>query len=103
MESNLKVLIAKKNITIERLSKEINVSKVTLYRLANGKLKKPKYETLKKVSDFFSISVEELLKKETIWIQKNLSSIQLPTRLLKRFKDKYLTKILSYIIPQERT
>ena len=70
MESNLKVLIAKKNITIERLSKEINVSKVTLYRLANGKLKKPKYETLKKVSDFFSISVEELLKKETIWIQK---------------------------------
>lgn len=35
--------------------------------------------------------------------QKNLSSIQLPTRLLKRFKDKYLTKILSYIIPQERT
>ena len=34
---------------------------------------------------------------------KNLSSVQLPTRLLKRFKDKYLTKILSYIIPQERT
>lgn len=66
METNLKVLVAKKNITIGRLSKEINVSRVTLYRLANGKLMKPKYETLKKVSDFFSISVEELLKKETI-------------------------------------
>ena len=48
MEINLKVLVAKKNISIYNLSKEINVSTVTLYRLANGQLVKPKYETLKK-------------------------------------------------------
>lgn len=66
METNLKVLIAKKNITIEKLSEEINVSRVTLYRLSNGKLKNPKYETLKKVSSYFGISTDELLKKETI-------------------------------------
>lgn len=66
METNLKVLIAKKNISISSLSKEINVSTVTLYRLANGQLIKPKYETLKKVSDFFNITIDELLKKETI-------------------------------------
>ena len=64
METNLKVLIAKKSIS--NLSKEINVSTVTLYRLANGQLIKPKYETLKKVSDFFNITIDELLKKETI-------------------------------------
>lgn len=66
MDTNLKVLIAKKNITIENLSKEINISKVTLYKLANGKIDNPKYETLKKVSNFFNITVEELLKKESI-------------------------------------
>lgn len=66
METNLKVLVAKKNISIYNLSKEINVSTVTLYRLANGQLVKPKYETLKKVSDFFNVSIDELLKKETI-------------------------------------
>ena len=66
METNLKVLIAKKNITIEKLSEEINVSRVTLYRLSNGKLKNPKYETLKKVSSYFGIFTDELLKKETI-------------------------------------
>ena len=66
METNLKVLIAKKNISISSLSKEINVSTVTLYRLANGQLIKPKYETLNKVSDFFNITIDELLKKETI-------------------------------------
>lgn len=52
METNLKVLIAKKNISISNLSKEINVSTVTLYRLANGQLIKPKYETLKKFQIF---------------------------------------------------
>jgi DNA-binding helix-turn-helix protein len=66
METNLKVLVAKKNISIYNLSKEINVSTVTLYRLANGQLVKPKYETLKKVSDYFNITIDELLKKETI-------------------------------------
>lgn len=66
METNLKVLVAKKNISIYNLSKEINVSAVTLYRLANGQLLKPKYETLKKVSDYFNITIDELLKKETI-------------------------------------
>jgi hypothetical protein len=66
METNLKVLIAKKNISIGELSKEINISSVTLYKLANGKLTKPKYETLKKVSDYFNITVDDLLKKETI-------------------------------------
>jgi DNA-binding helix-turn-helix protein len=66
METNLKVLVAKKNITIEKLSEEINVSRVTLYRLSNGKLKNPKYETLKKVSSYFGIPTDELLKKETI-------------------------------------
>ena len=66
METNLKVLVVKKNITIEELSKEINISKVTLYKLANGKLLNPKYETLKKVSDFFNVSVDDVLKKETI-------------------------------------
>ena len=66
METNLKVLVAKKNISIYNLSKEINVSTVTLYRLSNGQLVKPKYETLKKVSDYFNITVDELLKKETI-------------------------------------
>lgn len=66
METNLKVLVVKKNITIEELSKEINISKVTLYKLANGKLSNPKYETLKKVSDFFNVSVDDFLKKETI-------------------------------------
>lgn len=66
METNLKVLIAKKNISIGELSKKINISSVTLYKLANGKLTKPKYETLKKVSDYFNITVDDLLKKETI-------------------------------------
>lgn len=78
METNLKVLVAKKNISIYNLSKEINVSTVTLYRLANGQLVKPKYETLKKVSDYFNITIDELLKKETI--KKNLSSIQRPNQ-----------------------
>ena len=61
METKLKVLKAKKNISMGELSKKINISSVTLYKLANGKLTKPKYESFKKVSDYFNIKVVDLL------------------------------------------
>lgn len=43
-----------------RLSQDAKVSLPTIYRLKNNKLKKPQYDTLKRIADCLGKQVEEI-------------------------------------------
>lgn len=59
--SMLKKLRKQAHITIDELSKETGVGKSTISDIETGKAKSPKTTTLKKLADYFNVSMDYIL------------------------------------------
>lgn len=59
--SKLKKLRKQSHITIDELSKETGVGKSTISDIETGKAKSPKTTTLKKLADYFNVSMDYIL------------------------------------------
>lgn len=60
---NIKSLCAKRRISLSLLETETRLGKNTIYRWAKAY---PSADKLKKVADYFGVTVDELLKEETV-------------------------------------
>lgn len=60
---NLKNLRKEKNITQEKVAKDLNVGRASYNRYELG-LTEPDIETLKKMADYFHVSVDEVIGHE---------------------------------------
>lgn len=62
MKSNLKVLMAKKDITQEELSSILGLHRTFISKLINGKVKEVRITNLVKLSEFFdNCPIQELM------------------------------------------
>lgn len=64
MKNNLRVILAKKKMTIAELSDISNVSKPTLSGLYGERTNNPNAETLLKIAKALNISLDELIPTE---------------------------------------
>ena len=62
----LKTLIIKKEIRMSDLAKATGLPQANIHRLIYGKTKKAKPNTLKRIADYFNISVGQLIGEEPI-------------------------------------
>ena len=62
---NVKRLRQEKQLSRDKLGKEINITARCIEYIESRKNKNPTLNTLKKLSDFFEISIDELLNCET--------------------------------------
>jgi transcriptional regulator with XRE-family HTH domain len=60
----LRVLRARKGITVREAARRAGVDRHTLRRLETGVSKQPGYPTLKKIADFYGLTVPELMEEE---------------------------------------
>lgn len=68
LSSNLKKLIAIRDITVSQLAKELGEPQPTIFRIVYGKTQRPKSKIIKKMAAFFNTSTEELVgDKEIEW------------------------------------
>lgn len=58
--SNLRALIARKNISENRLAMETGVPQPTIHRVISGKSSDPRDGTLRPLADFFGVTVEQM-------------------------------------------
>lgn len=61
MYQRLRALIEKKQITIYKLCKEVNISKSTIYAWRNGDYT-PKVDKLQKIADYFGVPLDYFYK-----------------------------------------
>ncbi|MDL2310981.1 helix-turn-helix domain-containing protein [Peptostreptococcaceae bacterium OttesenSCG-928-C18] len=64
LHDRLKQLRNKKNLTQKDLAKELNITKAAISNYERGR-RKPEYETLKKISDFFGVDIDYLYGQTT--------------------------------------
>lgn len=57
---NLRKLRKEKNISMKKLGEDINVAESTISLYETGK-REPDYETLKKIAEYFDVSIDYLL------------------------------------------
>lgn len=81
-EKQLKMALINKSLTQQDLAKELNVSQAMITMWANGK-RKPKFETIKKISDYVGVPVSYFLEDEFVPSVKaipltNTNTVQLP-------------------------
>ncbi|OMQ26886.1 S24 family peptidase [Serratia oryzae] len=70
--SNINHLMQKNNIaTVADLAKLIRVPQPTFHRLMSGENQDPKYTLLKRVADYFKITVSELVEKDLRVVSEN--------------------------------
>lgn len=62
----LKMLMFKKNINTTQLAREINVPQQTLHRIVSGSSPNPHLKTLEPLSEFFSVSIDQLTGKKPL-------------------------------------
>lgn len=68
LSSNLKKILAIREITVLQLAKELNRPQPTISRIVNGDTKKPKEKIIKQLAKFFNISELELIgEREIEW------------------------------------
>lgn len=60
---NLKQLLEEKNITIYKISKDMNIDSSLLYQILRGDVENPRVLTLKKITDYLGVTVDELIKE----------------------------------------
>src|SRR3990167_2090257 len=58
---NLRALMKKANLNEAKLSRATHIPQATLHKILAGKTEDPRASTLKTLSDFFGISIDELL------------------------------------------
>lgn len=59
-------LLHTRNIHVSQLAREVNVPQPTMYRLLKGKTDDIKLSTLIAIADFFSVTIEDLIKSEQL-------------------------------------
>lgn len=64
MENNFRILLAKQRKKISDVYKATGISKSTLTALYYERTKHPDIETLKKVSNYLGVTIDELLTSE---------------------------------------
>lgn len=63
---NLKQLVRHHEISVRKMSREINLDRAHLSRLIQGKHSSPGLESLEKIADFFKISIGQLIGEQEI-------------------------------------
>jgi SOS-response transcriptional repressor LexA len=66
LSSILQELIRKKGLSISELARRTSIPQPTLYRIAQGEHQRPHKKTLQALSDFFRITVDQLIGLEPI-------------------------------------
>jgi transcriptional regulator with XRE-family HTH domain len=64
LSKKLKLLLTEKNLTLSDLSKESGVSIPTIHRMVKGKTKNPNEKSLEAISEYFGLSVYDLIKRD---------------------------------------
>lgn len=62
MKNRLKVILAEKNLTAQKLSEITNISQSTISKFLNGK-SEMKISTLLKICDALSVEIEQIFNK----------------------------------------
>lgn len=68
--NKIKHLREEANMTLKQLSDNTGVGQSTISDIETGKAKNPKMATLKKIADYFNVSVDELMKSESVTKEK---------------------------------
>ena len=98
--SRLRALRKERGLTLQQLAKHFGMSHSTLSKYETGS-RKPDMEMLKKLSDFFGVSVDYLIgespvrdKEETVILNKSINKPELPPEAYKELEDfiEYLRK-----------
>ncbi len=98
--SRLRALRKERGLTLQQLAKHFGMSHSTLSKYETGS-RKPDMEMLKKLSDFFGVSVDYLIgespvrdKEETVILNKSINMPELPPEVYKELEDfiEYLRK-----------
>lgn len=70
----LKRLLFERNMRASDLAREVNLPLPTIHRLVTGKSSRPYMSSLEPIADYFSISVEQLLGVDNIYIEDAITS-----------------------------
>ena len=99
ISNNLDYLISKKNIKgVNELSRLINCPANTIYNLKNMKNRNPSIETVKKISDFFEISMDDFISENlTLNMHKKKQGI-VPLLDFDKIIDKFDLNVSTYEI-----
>lgn len=62
---NIEFFMKKKKINASKLAEIVHVSQPTIHRLLKGKLEDPRLSLLSDIADYFSISIDRLIGKDT--------------------------------------
>lgn len=98
--SRLRALRKERGLTLQQLAKHFGMSHSTLSKYETGS-RKPDMKMLKKLSDFFGVSVDYLIgespvrdKEETVILNKSINMPELPPEAYKELEDfiEYLRK-----------
>ena len=98
--SRLRALRKERGLTLQQLAKHFGMSHSTLSKYETGS-RKPDMAMLKKLSDFFGVSVDYLIgespvrdKEETVILNKSINMPELPPEAYKELEDfiEYLRK-----------
>ncbi len=98
--SRLRALRKERGLTLQQLAKHFGMRHYTLSKYETGS-RKPDMEMLKKLSDFFGVSVDYLIgespvrdKEETVILNKSINMPELPPEAYKELEDfiEYLRK-----------
>lgn len=60
----LTVLRAKKKISLQKLAEEVGVSKTHIWQLEKGVSKDPSLDIVKRIADYFNVSIQSLLSED---------------------------------------
>src|SRR3989344_5576291 len=63
---NLRALMRKTNLNEAKLSRATNIPQATVHKILAGKTGDPRASTLKTLSDFFGVSIDELLSGDPV-------------------------------------
>ena len=63
----LSKLRSKKGVSLQKLADDVGVSKTHIWQLEKGVSKDPSLDIVKKIADYFNVSMESLLSEDTEW------------------------------------
>ena len=87
-------LLKQSHINESELARRVNLPKATINRIMSGRTPDPRASTLLAITDYFNISIEQLMGKNPLGSisanvdQKNISKITIEEELLKEILDK---------------
>lgn len=60
---NLKRILKEKGITAYMMSRDLYMNESLIYQILRGEIENPRVLTLKKISDYLGVTVDELIKE----------------------------------------